>query len=262
MASTLESLWKSSPGSTAPQLAIVLNASVKLCFLSQGLERNVGNQHLSLLQESSTAVTRGSPCFSHGICRLVGLTTRYLLLKLSCFLPIRSSSSSPFYPRTTMWQTCAKVYIKGSSILSIWSSNWIRIGLIHSIHNEIGDHGYSNDGVDVLSLGGRCQVAGSGCHRGRHLQRPGLGQQHWPVCHHQGQGGLPEAPRHGQQERGQVKPTTHPNGLIISHNVTCSHNVPHQWSPTDCPIACLHDVPLVVPNMWLRWSTLFRVNNL
>ncbi|XP_020327023.2 proteasome subunit beta type-7-like isoform X1 [Oncorhynchus kisutch] len=42
---------------------------------------------------------------------------------------------------------------------------------------SIYPHG-STDKLPYVTMGGRCQAAGSGCHRGRHLQRPGLGQQH------------------------------------------------------------------------------------
>ena len=53
--------------------------------------------------------------------------------------------------------------------------------------------------------GGRRQAARARRHRGGHLQRPGLRQQHRPLRHHQGQRRLPETARHGQPEGSQVK---------------------------------------------------------
>ncbi|XP_063266138.1 proteasome subunit beta type-7 isoform X2 [Prinia subflava] len=54
------------------------------------------------------------------------------------------------------------------------------------------------------SPGGGGQAAGARRHRRRHLQRPGLGQQHRHLRHQQEQAGLPPSLRRGQQEGGQV----------------------------------------------------------
>lgn len=53
--------------------------------------------------------------------------------------------------------------------------------------------------------GGGGQAARARRHRRRHLQRPGLRQQHRHLRHQQEQAGFPPALRRGQQEGGQVR---------------------------------------------------------
>lgn len=61
--------------------------------------------------------------------------------------------------------------------------------------------------------GGGGQAAGARRHRSRHLQRPGLRQQHRHLRHQQEQAGFPPALRCGQQEGGEV---SDPEALVGS----------------------------------------------